>query len=88
MTSKVYSKLVRAINLKTGKVQWISQFIADNTPFLEKNGFKIDDPEYAAFLKDEEKVEEIVEQKEVQNEEVPNEEQTKEVKPKRKPKTK
>lgn len=49
-TSKVYDKLIRVVNVKTGNIQFVSQFIADDIQLLERYGFKIDDPEYLKFL--------------------------------------
>lgn len=68
MKNKIYPKLVRAINLKTGKVQWLSQFIAENTPFLEKNGYKVDDPEYTAFLNEEKNLENAEQKEQIKEE--------------------
>lgn len=65
---KDYEKHIRAVNVKTGKVQWLSPYIAENTLLLEKNGFKIDDPDYENWLKNKDKKVEVAKVEEVKEE--------------------
>lgn len=51
-TLKVYDKLIRAVQVKTGNVQYISQYIAEDIDLLERYGYKIDDIEYFEFKND------------------------------------
>jgi hypothetical protein len=84
-----YTEKIRTINLKNGRVQFLAPQLAENTPFLEKHGFKIDDPDYFAWLnkstKEEVKEEVIIEFKAQINEET-KDLQIEKVKPKRKTK--